>query len=121
MTYAFRSKWLLKPIPHASRRSRRGKEQGHQCHDDTFDTPAWGARVFGLRAALARLGVKAGIEKRVHPHGLRHSLAFDMAMTGEPTHQIQAALGHSSLAITDRYVRYIAPADVVATMRSREW
>jgi hypothetical protein len=29
--------------------------------------------------------------------------------------------GHSSLAITDRYVRHIAPADVVATMRSREW
>jgi len=74
-----------------------------------------------VRAALAKLGVKAGIEKRVHPHGLRHSLAFDMAMTGVPTHQIQAALGHSSLAITDRYVRHIAPADVVATMRSREW
>jgi Phage integrase family len=48
-----------------------------------------------VRAALAKLGVIAGIEKRVHPHGLRHSLAFDMAMTGVPTHQIQAPLGHS--------------------------
>jgi integrase/recombinase XerD len=74
-----------------------------------------------VRRVLANLGVKAGIEKRVHPHGLRHSLAFDMAMSGVPTHQIQAALGHSSLAITDRYVRHIAPADVVNTMRSREW
>jgi integrase/recombinase XerD len=74
-----------------------------------------------VRQALARLGVKAGLEKRVHPHGLRHSLAFDLAMSGTPTHQIQAALGHSSLAVTDRYVRHIAPADVVATMRAREW
>jgi site-specific recombinase XerD len=74
-----------------------------------------------VRTALARLGVKAGIEKRVHPHGLRHSLAFALAMDGVPTHQVQAALGHSSLAVTDRYVRHIAPADVVATMRNREW
>jgi integrase/recombinase XerD len=74
-----------------------------------------------VRTALARLGVKAGLEKRVHPHGLRHSLAFDLAMTGTPTNAIQAALGHTSLAVTDRYVRHIAPADVVATMRAREW
>jgi integrase len=67
-----------------------------------------------VRNALSRLGVKVGLEKRVHPHGLRHSLAFDLATSGTPTHQIQAALGHSSLAVTDRYVRHIAPADVVA-------
>jgi integrase/recombinase XerD len=74
-----------------------------------------------VRQALARLAQKAEIEKRVHPHGLRHSLAFDLAMSGVPTSTVQAALGHSSLAITDRYVRHIAPADVVATMRNREW
>jgi integrase/recombinase XerD len=74
-----------------------------------------------VRRVLARLGLKAGIEKRVHPHGLRHSLAFAMATEGTPTHEIQAALGHTSLAITDRYVRHIAATDVVARMRSREW
>jgi integrase/recombinase XerD len=74
-----------------------------------------------VRASLAKLGEKAGIGKRVHPHGLRHSLAFAMAMDGVPTHQIQAALGHSNLAVTSRYVAHIAPADVVNTMRSREW
>jgi integrase len=71
--------------------------------------------------ASSGLGKKAGIEKRVHPHGLRHSLAFAMATEGVPTHEIQAALGHSSLAITDRYVRHLAATDVVARMRSREW
>lgn len=74
-----------------------------------------------VRATLARLGVKAGIEKRVHPHGLRHSLAFDLAQRGVPTHQIQAQLGHASLAVTDRYVRHLMPADVVAVMRGRDW
>jgi integrase len=32
-----------------------------------------------VRRTLANLGKKANIEKRVHPHGLRHSLAFDLA------------------------------------------
>jgi site-specific recombinase XerD len=74
-----------------------------------------------VRRIIHRLGVKAGLEKRVHPHGLRHSLAFAMATDGTPTHTIQAALGHSSLAVTDRYVRHLANVDVVDAMRSREW
>jgi integrase/recombinase XerD len=74
-----------------------------------------------VRTALARLGRRAGLEKRVHPHGLRHSLAFDLAQSGIPVHQIQAQLGHASLAVTDRYVRHLMPADVVEAMRDRDW
>lgn len=74
-----------------------------------------------VRTALARLGVKAGIDKRVHPHGLRHSLAFDLAQRGVPTHVVQAQLRHSSLAVTDRYIRHLMPADVIAVMRDRAW
>ncbi len=74
-----------------------------------------------VRAALARLGEKAGLTKRIHPHGLRHSLAFDLAQQGVPMHQIQAQLGHSSLAVTDRYVRHLMPTDVIAVMRNRKW
>ncbi|MFA6046982.1 MAG: tyrosine-type recombinase/integrase, partial [Phycisphaerales bacterium] len=37
-----------------------------------------------VRRALARAGEKAGIAKRVHPHGLRHSLAFQLANDGVP-------------------------------------
>ncbi|WP_051425666.1 tyrosine-type recombinase/integrase [Jiangella gansuensis] len=74
-----------------------------------------------VRAALAKLGMKAGIAKRVHPHGLRHSLAFDMAETGTPVHSIQRQLGHASLAITSRYVDHLRPTDVVQTMRARDW
>jgi integrase/recombinase XerD len=74
-----------------------------------------------VRMALARLAARADLVKRVHPHGLRHSLAFDLAQRGVPTHQIQQQLGHASLAVTDRYVRHLMPADVVAVMRGRDW
>ena len=74
-----------------------------------------------VRTALARAGAKAGIDKRVHPHGLRHSLAFDLAQRGVPTHVIQAQLGHASLAITDRYVRHLMPIEVIDIMRGRDW
>ena len=74
-----------------------------------------------VRALLPRLGRRAGIEKRVHAHGLRHTHAFELANEGHPLHVIQAQLGHASLAVTDRYIRHLAPQQVVEAMRSREW
>jgi len=74
-----------------------------------------------VRSLLPRLARKAGIEKRVHPHGLRHTGAFELANEGHPLHVIQQQLGHSSLATTDRYIRHLNPREVVETMRSREW
>ncbi|WP_092622601.1 site-specific integrase [Jiangella sp. DSM 45060] len=74
-----------------------------------------------VRAALARLGEKAGIDKRVHPHGLRHSLAFGLAQDGVPMHVIQGQLRHGSLATTDRYIRHLHPGDVIDVMRGRAW
>ena len=44
------------------------------------------------RALLPRLAEKAGIEKRVHAHALRH--AAELAREGTPTNLIQAQLGH---------------------------
>jgi hypothetical protein len=34
---------------------------------------------------------------------------------------IRDQLGHSSLAVTDRYLRSVAPAEVIATMQRRQW
>lgn len=74
-----------------------------------------------VRALLPRLARKAGIEKRVHAHGLRHTHAFELACEGHPLHVIQAQLGHASLATTDRYVRHLAPQQVIDVMRGRAW
>jgi site-specific recombinase XerD len=74
-----------------------------------------------VRAMVPRLGKKAGIEKRCHSHGLRHSHAFELANEGVPMHVIQAQLGHANVAVTSRYVSHLNPSAVVAVIRGREW
>ncbi len=74
-----------------------------------------------VRALLPRLARRAGIEKRVHAHGLRHTHAAELAREGLPMNLIQAQLGHLSLATTSRYLAHIAPEELVAAMRERTW
>jgi site-specific recombinase XerD len=70
-----------------------------------------------VRAALARTGAKAGLTKRVHPHGLRHSLATRMARQGESVAVIQAQLGHEWITTTARYIQRLGAGETVAAMR----
>lgn len=74
-----------------------------------------------FRALLPRLAVKAGIDKRVHPYGLRHTHAAELAAEGIPINQIQKQLGHTSLATTSRYLDHISPQELINTMRQRHW
>lgn len=74
-----------------------------------------------VRAMIARLGERAGIAKRVHPHGLRHTHASQLADELWPLNRIQLQLGHSNLATTSRYVAHINPTELLAAARAREW
>jgi len=75
-----------------------------------------------VRRLLPRLAERAGIEgKRVHAHGLRHTHAAELAREGVPVNVIRDALGHSTLAVTDRYLRDVAPQQVIDTQSRREW
>lgn len=74
-----------------------------------------------VRAMMKRAAGRAGIERRVHPHGLRHTHAAELVAEAVPMPVIRDQLGHSSLAVTDRYLRDIAPGDVIAAMQRREW
>jgi site-specific recombinase XerD len=74
-----------------------------------------------VRMLLPRLARRAGIEKRVHAHGLRHTHAFELASEGTPIHVIQCQLGHSSAATTDRYIRHLRPEAVIEQMKGRTW
>src|SRR5216110_38499 len=74
-----------------------------------------------VRALMPRLAQRAGIEKRVHAHGLRHTHAAELALEGKAMNLIQAQLGHSSLATTSRYLAHIAPAELVKAMQARTW
>lgn len=70
---------------------------------------------------LKRSAAAAGITKRVHPHGLRHTMAYELLMEGVPVSVIQRQLGHASLATTDTYLAHIAPKQVLEFMAARSW
>lgn len=74
-----------------------------------------------IRALMARLAAAAGIDKRVHPHGLRHTHAVELAAEGVPVNVISRQLGHANSAITARYLDQVAPAQVIETMQQRTW
>ena len=74
-----------------------------------------------VRHLLKRLGKRAGIEKRVHPHGLRHSFASSLADAGVNPHHIQQLLGHSNLATTSRYISTLNPKAALDAVRNRKW
>jgi len=74
-----------------------------------------------VRALLPRLARKAGIEKRVHAHGLRHTLAAELRQEGHDIGVISKQLGHSSIATTARYLDHVAPTLVIEAMQSRKW
>ena len=72
-----------------------------------------------VRQMLARRGARAGIDKRLHPHGLRHAHASELAADGLPLHIIQKQLGHRNVATTSRYIDHLRPEEVIAAVRSR--
>ena len=73
-----------------------------------------------VRRTLTRLATRAGIEKRVHAHGLRHTLAAELAAEHLSMNVIQAQLGHGSLATTSRYLAHIQPQQLIDEMQKRE-
>jgi len=74
-----------------------------------------------IRHLLPRLARKAGIERRVHAHGLRHAFAVDLVRAGTPLFIVRDALGHASIATTQTYVSRVSGHEAVEAMRNREW
>lgn len=56
-----------------------------------------------IQKLLRRAAEKAGIEKRVYPHLLRHSVAQILLDRGMPLEQLQKFLGHKDLKTTQIY------------------
>lgn len=74
-----------------------------------------------VRQLLPRLAKRAGILKRVHPHGLRHSYACDLRREGIEIGVISKALGHAHVSTTSIYLDHISPKAVVEALRHRTW
>lgn len=72
-----------------------------------------------IRHMLPRRAKKAGIAKRVHAHGFRHSMALNMLADGWNLRDVQDKLGHSSIATTLIYVGH-SYAQKDLAMRERQ-
>lgn len=68
--------------------------------------------------ALKRLARRAGVDKRVHAHGFRHSHADLLRRRGFDMEQIRRQLGHASLEITGRYLDHLGANDLPERMRA---
>lgn len=64
--------------------------------------------------------IPVAVDRRVHPHALRHSFAHDAYRSGFDVSEVQQALGHRHTHTTYQYLRQLAP-DVVELMRQRRW
>jgi site-specific recombinase XerD len=73
-----------------------------------------------VRDLLKRLAAKAGIEKRVHPHGLRHTFADELRRSGMDVVTISKLLGHSSIAVTSRYLDHLTNGQAVDALQGAD-
>ena len=99
-------------------RSRLGMNGKHPVFCTLHGRPMADAYV---RVMLKRLATRAGIDKRVHAHGLRHTHAAQLRAEGVDTAIISRQLGHASITTTAIYLDHIAPTAVIDAMRNRDW
>jgi integrase len=70
-----------------------------------------------MREMLARRAASAGLARRAHLHGPRHSHAVALDRAGTPVSVTSQQLGHGSLAITTTYLAHINDDQRVAAVR----
>lgn len=83
----------------------------------TIGEPMHGTYVRGM---VKRVAAKAGVERDIRPHQFRHAYATYL---GErvPLQDLQAALGHTSLAVTEKYLHTLNPQAVLDRLRAVPW
>ena len=60
-----------------------------------------------LREMVKRYAAKAGINKDIHPHSLRHSFGTDLYRDSQNIRLVQKALGHADLSTTMIYTHIV--------------
>lgn len=73
------------------------------------------------RNSLANKKRRAGVNKRVHAHGFRHTFAFELMKEGAPIVVIKNQLGHGSLQTTATYLDHLSETECANYVSNRRW
>ena len=73
------------------------------------------------RHKIGKLQRKAGIEKRCHLHGLRHTAASELLEEGFDLSTIANQLGHKQVSTTSRYLHQLRPDLMNEKLKNRVW
>jgi integrase/recombinase XerD len=98
------SKWRRTPIDRESLMHLKRYIKDINCKDDII-FPLTRNRIFQIIRVTSD---RAGINKKIHPHTLRHSYAINYLMKGGNLRNLQLNLGHSDLNITAKYLQVTA-------------
>jgi site-specific recombinase XerD len=74
-----------------------------------------------FRHQIKKMQAKAGIPKRCHLHGLRHTGASNLLEEGFDLATIAAQLGHAHTSTTSRYLHQLRPDLMSSKLRERVW
>jgi len=74
-----------------------------------------------VRAMIKRYAKRAGIEKEIHPHTLRHTFGTDLYRETKNLRMVQKSLGHSHISTAEIYT-HIVDDELEAGMKNfRNW